>query len=44
MDFMDVGQNKLYMPVLWVMLVGSLPAAGLGLLYAAGVKKAVSES
>lgn len=31
-------------PVFWVILVGSLPALGLGLLYATRVKKALNES
>lgn len=40
----DVFTDWVFKPVLWVMLVGWLPALGLGLLYAAGVKKALGES
>jgi hypothetical protein len=40
----DAFTDWIIKPVFWVMLLGVLPALGLGLLYAARVKKALSES
>lgn len=37
-------QDYVFAPVAWVAIFGLLPAAGLGLLYAASVKKALSKS
>ncbi len=37
-------QGYVFAPVVWVVLVGCLPATVLGLLYAASVRKALSES
>ena len=37
-------QDYVFAPVVWVVLVGCLPATVLGLLYAGSVRKALSES
>ena len=40
----DAFTDWIIKPVFWVVLLGGLPALGLGLIYAAGVKNALSES
>jgi len=40
----DAFTDWIFKPAFWVMLFGGLPALGLGLLYAAGVRKSLGES